>query len=227
VIEKNLIQTFFATELHPRVVEKIDRMRELNPKHRYLFFNDEDILAFIREHYDADILRQYRRLAVGAARADFFRYLAVYRLGGVYCDMDSTIDVPIAQMVTERDEALLTRETNFGSFVQWAMFYRAGHRLLAETIRLVMEKIRAGQGPLDRITGPPVLSEAVRRLYGQDAYTQADDALNAASPDARFFGFDYEGRCTFKHEASRFLYYPYTGGIHWPSNPTPVVMAEA
>ena len=226
MIEKNLVQTFFTQHWQPELVETIDRMRALNPGHRYLFFTDDDILAFIREHYEADILRQYRRLAVGSARADFFRYLVLYRLGGAYCDMDSTIDVPIAQLLHDTDEALLTREGNRGAFVQWVMFYRSGHRLLAETIRLVMERIRTVSGPLDQVTGPPVLSEAVRRLYGPDVYDQPDEVLNAANPDARFDGVDYGGRCTFKHPASRFLYHPYTGTVPWQKNPGPVVLPE-
>jgi mannosyltransferase OCH1-like enzyme len=215
MIEKNIIQTFVSNNLHPEIKHNIQGLTSKNPGFRYLFFDDDTIISFIEKSYDSKILSSYKKLNIGAAKADFFRYLALYNLGGVYCDMDSMIDFPIEEIVADDDQALITRERNVGSFVQWAMFFKSGHRLLERTINLCIEKIKIGKGALDEITGPKVFSQAVRELYGQNAYFENDTALNQVSKDARFFGYDYEGLCIFKHNACQFLYYPYTSVIPW------------
>ena len=65
----------------------IKNLRLLNPDFEYLFFNEGQIDAFIDSEFP-----QYRPLfqsfSAPIQRYDFFRYLAVYRLGGFYFDTD-------------------------------------------------------------------------------------------------------------------------------------------
>ena len=219
MINKTIIQTYKTREIHPPIVEKIEALKEKNKDYCYLFFDDSQILDYIRTSYDNHIFSLYQKLNIGAAKADFFRYLILYKMGGVYCDMDSSIDLPISQIARHEDKAIITREKNFGSFVQWALFFEEGHKVLEETICLVCQKIHAGLGRLNEITGPIVFSQVIQKLYGIPlgvlAYSAPDEFLNKHSKDARFWGYDYEGSCTFKHEASQFLYYPHTETIPW------------
>lgn len=62
-------------------------VRLLNPDYEYLFFDDQRVDAFIAQefpHYRAT----FEGFRFPIQRYDFFRYLAVYRYGGFYFDLD-------------------------------------------------------------------------------------------------------------------------------------------
>jgi len=59
----------------------------LNPEFEYLFFDDESMEAFIDEHF-SEYRSVFDSFRFPIQRFDFFRYLAVYQLGGFYFDMD-------------------------------------------------------------------------------------------------------------------------------------------
>jgi hypothetical protein len=65
----------------------IASLRLLNPDYEYLFFDDQQVQAFIDREFP-----QHRGVfdafPFPIQRYDFFRYLAVYRLGGFYFDLD-------------------------------------------------------------------------------------------------------------------------------------------
>jgi hypothetical protein len=65
----------------------MSNVRLLNPDYEYLFFDDDLIEEFIERefpHYRA-VFDSFR---FPIQRCDFFRYLAVYRYGGFYFDLD-------------------------------------------------------------------------------------------------------------------------------------------
>jgi hypothetical protein len=62
-------------------------IRLLNPEYEYLFFDDHAVQTFVDQDFP-----QYRGIfdsfRFPIQRFDFFRYLAVYRFGGFYFDLD-------------------------------------------------------------------------------------------------------------------------------------------
>ena len=65
----------------------ISNMKLLNPDFEYLYFDNEEKDRFVKEEFPqyAAIYRDFR---YPIQRYDFFRYLAVYRHGGFYFDLD-------------------------------------------------------------------------------------------------------------------------------------------
>jgi len=59
----------------------------LNPDFEYIFFNDESMEAFINEKCP-EHRNTFESFLFPIQRYDFFRYLAIYHLGGFYFDMD-------------------------------------------------------------------------------------------------------------------------------------------
>src|SRR5437667_1645701 len=86
-IPKRIIQTGKSRDLHPLARASAANMKLLHPGWEIRFFDDADVLRFITEEFP-----EYRRVFDSFPRAiqrfDFFRYLAVYRLGGFYFDLD-------------------------------------------------------------------------------------------------------------------------------------------
>jgi mannosyltransferase OCH1-like enzyme len=66
-------------------------MRRRNSGYDYQFYDDERVDEFIRQEYGGDVLSLYRRINIGAAKADLFRYAVLYKSGGIYWDIDSLL----------------------------------------------------------------------------------------------------------------------------------------
>jgi hypothetical protein len=86
-IPKRIIQTGRHTHQPLRNRAMMVNIRLLNPDYEYLFFDDERVQAFIDQEFP-----QYRAVfdsfPFPIQRYDFFRYLAIYRHGGFYFDLD-------------------------------------------------------------------------------------------------------------------------------------------
>jgi mannosyltransferase OCH1-like enzyme len=235
MIEKNIFQTFYTKNLRDEIFEIINITKNNNKDYTYYFFDDSEIEDFIRSEYDSEILKFYKKLNVGAAKADFWRYLVLYKKGGVYLDIDSCLNVSIGKIVNNNDNALITRESNIGSFVQWCMFYKKNHIILEKTINKVLQNIKNfSNEPLNKVTGPPVLSEVIEDHYkflklNNTLYDSKDLDINfkltqISIPSDRFFGVDYNGLATFKHKFSKYLYYPFVEKVGWLADSSKVVL---
>ena len=86
-IPKRIIQTGKHIELPLRSRAMVSNLRLLNPDFEYLFFDNEGVQSFIDKEFP-----QYRAVfdafRFPIQRYDFFRYLAIYRHGGFYFDLD-------------------------------------------------------------------------------------------------------------------------------------------
>ena len=114
-ISHHIFQTYRSkTGLPHEIEQNIEYLKRSNPEYEYHLFDDEDIKAFILEHYGEVIWGYYQRIApaYGAARADFFRYLLVYECGGVYIDIKSSLDRPLKEVLRPEDKFILTHWDN-------------------------------------------------------------------------------------------------------------------
>ena len=188
-VPKVIHQIFFPGKPPAVILENIARLRDLNPGWEYRLYNDTDMLGYISRHFGPDMLACYERIDVryGAARADFFRYLLMYREGGVYLDVKSGMTVPLDQVIRPDDRYLLSRWDDSGSggfagwgrhrelrtlggseLVQWHIVAAPGHPYLRAVIDAICRNI-ASYSPILHGTG----RLGVLRLTGPIAYTQA------------------------------------------------------
>jgi len=86
-IPKIIIQTWKSRELPQYYKKTQDMIFRNNPEYQYIFFDDQDILKFIKDRYPSfePLLKKFKRKI---QIIDFFRLLAVYEYGGFYFDMD-------------------------------------------------------------------------------------------------------------------------------------------
>jgi alpha 1,6-mannosyltransferase len=72
-----------------------ESFKQLNPNHTYMFFDDKQAEEFVRQHMPPDVIQAYEIMPVPVLKADYFRYIAIYVLGGVYSDIDTKCLRPI------------------------------------------------------------------------------------------------------------------------------------
>ncbi|NTS66800.1 glycosyltransferase [Sphingomonas sp. HHU CXW] len=170
----------------------MDALRALNPQWKHRLYDAVAVERFIAEEYGEAILARYRRIApgYGAARADLFRYLLIFRLGGVYLDIKSGADRPFDEVLQHDDAFIVSQWDNGpggthpsdalhpelsdvkgGEFQQWHVIAAPGHPFLRAVIERVLHAIdtynpyRVGVGlNVLRVTGPIPYTMAISPL---------------------------------------------------------------
>ena len=86
-IPSRIVQTAKDSNLTLKQRAIATNLRLLNPDYEYLFFDDDDVEAFIDREFP-EYRKTFDSFRYPIQRYDFFRYLAIYRLGGFYFDLD-------------------------------------------------------------------------------------------------------------------------------------------
>jgi len=203
-IPKVIYQTFRDRRLPLHTRWYIARMKQRNSGYAYEFYDDARIEDFILKEYGPGLCTLFRRIQIGAAKADLFRYLILYRFGGIYLDIDSRMTGRADHFLRPLDEAVLAKENLPEQyFVQWALVYSAGHPFLKRTIEKVTYNLENNLFPHNShsMTGPKPYTEAIRECLQE----------NPAIP-WREMEIDYKGFLKFKYPLSKLMY---RKGEHW------------
>jgi inositol phosphorylceramide mannosyltransferase catalytic subunit len=86
-IPQRIIQTAKARSLPPLAKAAAANVKLLHPGWEYLFFDDAAIRQFMRTEFP-EYQTVFDAFPRTIQRIDFFRYLAIYRYGGFYFDLD-------------------------------------------------------------------------------------------------------------------------------------------
>lgn len=191
------------TTLDPAFVTNIAQVTALNPGWTVHVWDEASRFQFISDHYGWDVLKIYLMIGgeYGAAKADFFRYLLIYRLGGVYLDLKSSMSRPLEAILRPDDQYLISQWNMSGSnryagwgygtsiahvaggeYQQWFLIARPGHPYLRRVIQLVMTKILtyrpdvhgAGAVTTFNITGPHAYTKAIHAVRADFAHRVFD-----------------------------------------------------
>ena len=223
MIEKNIFQSWYTKDLHPDIQAKIDTFKKLNPDYNYYLYDDNEIDNFVNKYFPGEIADNYNKLNIIVAKVDFWRYLVLYKYGGVYLDMDSTINLSLNKLLQNNDKALITYENNSHFYVQWALIYSKGHPILKRTIELICNNIKNNSFPnnIHKMTGPTVYSKAINQIHSelfkvslsnQFRNKDTDKTFTSNNISYRIYGIDYNEYFTFKHNLNHLLYINKT---HW------------
>jgi hypothetical protein len=185
-------------DVHPKFQKNIKDIRETNPSWEYVLMDDADIIEYLRKNFDPEILHIYNRInpSYGAAKADFFRYLLMYKEGGAYFDIKSSTKVPLDRILRKDDRYILSHwestpqieytNNKYGEFQQWHIICSPGHPYLKAVINKVIKNIENydhkkklnGKLGVLKVTGPiaytkaiiPILDNDLHRIFRQNEY---------------------------------------------------------
>jgi mannosyltransferase OCH1-like enzyme len=204
-IPKVVYQTFKHQNLPLITRLFIKWLKWVNKDYRYEFYDDARIETFLQADFGDEVLAAYKKIDIGAAKADFFRYCILYKKGGIYLDIDAYVLKPFDQFIKPDDVALISREGHPGVFVQWALIYEAGHPFLEKTIEHVLENIKHNRYPHDvhKMTGPTPYSIIINHYIE-----------NKIPVNYRLMGTDYDGVIKSRLPLGRLLYRN-EKGEHW------------
>lgn len=205
-IQKTIFQTFKTSKIPFLTRWHISVLKKRNPDYDYQFYDDARIEAFIKEAYGEDVYALYDSINIGAAKADFFRYAILYKKGGIYLDIDSLILRKLDDFILPNDSAIIALEGNRNFFIQYALFFEAGHPFLRKTLDVIMQNIRENKYPND-----------VHSMTGPTAYTFAINQCLKEQPDVKFrqIGVNYDFIVKFSYPMAKTFLYGFSRKNHW------------
>lgn len=132
-IPRRVYQTWKEPALPALHARGVRRFRKLNPDCSFEFFDDDTMASYMRENYAGHpILEIFEKITVPASKADIWRYCVLYKEGGIYCDIDSSLRVPFRKLLKDNPPELISFEGNLwrdlmnvGVFADPAVFYSA------------------------------------------------------------------------------------------------------
>ncbi|MBX9830083.1 MAG: mannosyltransferase [Xanthobacteraceae bacterium] len=138
--------------------------RWLSPTYAYRFMDTGERAAFIKANFPAEVFESYSKLQIGAAQADLWRVLVLYRLGGVYLDIDAHAAWPLGFAIKPDREELFIEHRD-GELSNYFMASVPGNPRLELVIKSMLDNInRAASDNVFELTGPAVLNRALHGL---------------------------------------------------------------
>lgn len=122
--------------------ETAETWQTFNPDYEYEYMSDDEMHEFVELNYGKNVLDLMLSFKVPVMKADLWRYLIVYKYGGVYADIDAKCQAPISAWVPEGYDMVLAPENGL-HYAQWAFAASAGSPILKSVIDLVLERCKS------------------------------------------------------------------------------------
>lgn len=183
MIPKILHQTWKSADLPAELSRYRETWRLRNRDLEMRFYDDDDCRELVARDFP-QYLEIYDCMPFAIQRADFFRYLAVYRFGGVYADLDVESLRPFDKFFA-LGGALFGIERHVTRSTQarhgYAEPYQIGNCIFAATpghpfLLAIIERVaalaaahpQASLGEVEDITGPRMLTRLFYEARPQD-----------------------------------------------------------
>lgn len=153
--------------------EAIATVRRAYPDDEYRLFRKDDLRDFIRDTYDRQTLNAFDKLRPYAYKADFARYLLLYKFGDWYFD----ISVRVLSQITVPDEVDLVTfvDLPYYSGVSFActqaiLYSKPKNPILDDVIQTVVSNCRREYYGANALcpTGPVAFGQSVAK-FGADS----------------------------------------------------------
>jgi mannosyltransferase OCH1-like enzyme len=142
MIPKTIFQTYGCdySELPSYIKNCTETWKEKNPEFEYVYMSEKECYDFILENYDQKHADIYSGLTHKAMKGDWWRYLVVNKLGGVYMDIDTVCRKPILDELSLDYDFITTLDlVPDALFSQWGFGSSANHPILNNLINYILE----------------------------------------------------------------------------------------
>lgn len=179
-IPRRIWQTFKSRRMPRSLAMNCMKWIEMNPDFDYELMDDDDVAAYVKEHYGPREIQALAAAPSGAHRADLFRYLVVLREGGVYVDVDAECKQPLSSWLYFDDDTLVASLNGPPRFdmTQWAFAAPSNHPVLGEAAALAVDNLLRFEQRADKREVPDDVLRSVAKSRGlRRILTHADGFL--------------------------------------------------
>lgn len=178
IIPQNIIQTYKTNKIHPFIYENIMKMIYTNSDFNYYFITDEIGESLIKEFFNEKTLVAFQQLNTGAAKGDFLRYIAMYVYGGIYLDLDSSIEIEISSIIDLNTEYIFFLDGS-PNIQQWCFMMAPGHYLVLRIIEEMVNRIlNVRELNIFLATGPLLVTDVIFNFVENTNYYNVADIID-------------------------------------------------
>lgn len=164
IIPLNIFQTWSTKDLPLKMKQRVELLKQQNPRFTHHLFDDNDCREFIKNNFNSEVLNAYDILIPGAYKADLWRLCVLYINGGIYMDIKlNCINGFKLIELTEKNHYVKDRIPPF-SIYNALMACQKNSPFLIKCIYRIVENVKTrfyGNNPLAP-TGPLLLGNVVR-----------------------------------------------------------------
>lgn len=207
-IPKKIYQTYKNNDYHNIYhYNAVQSLLEFNPDFEYYFYNDKDCRKFIKENFSEDILNTYDFIYPCAYKADFFRYLIIYKYGGIYIDNKYIVKNSFYSIINKEDLNVLCLDVDNECLMNSLIISLPSSEKINSIIHRIVENVKNnfyGKCPLHP-TGPRLFFEFMR-----DENIKLRHKINNTNKDYK--------NCMITYNENIFLNTFYDGYYHNPKH---------
>lgn len=200
-------------KLQPYMFQAVNTWKLMNPEYEYRYMDDKQAGEFVLQEFGQEWYDLFIGLPVGVMRGDVWRYMVIYKYGGVYADLDTECLSPISSWLLE-DKSFIVCPENAIHFCQWTFAAEAGHPILKNVLDLIKIKLlNPSYGSPHFVhshTGPAIWSEGIIKTLDIDVNNLIDDSqlLNLCdnAKTYKFYCYGQDRWRLFHFEAVRHIY---------------------
>ena len=137
----------------------------MNPEYKYYYMDDTKAAEFVLREYGEEWHKIFIECPVGVMRGDLWRYLVIYRYGGIYADLDTICQAPVDVWVNPDYDMLVCPETE-SHFCQWTFAASKNHPIIKEVLNVIKEGFKNpdynNEHFVHSLTGPAVWTKGIK-----------------------------------------------------------------
>ena len=224
LIPKRVMQTWKTSVLDRPHATRLINFRNKYPNFSFEFYDDSDMDEYMHARWSKHpIFAVYVNSLWGASKADIWRYCILYDKGGIYLDIDSSIEFDLnkipddaAELISFEPRTLKNalfdhRQPGLEYFahwnfrqpslevpenivLQWCLIFKPQHQIMKTVIELIVQ-----QAEFYRNRTVPSVHHAVLGLAGPVVFSQAVWRYAERGHPLYQCGIDFRGQATFKN----------------------------
>ncbi|GAB5356616.1 hypothetical protein AAMO2058_000304800 [Amorphochlora amoebiformis] len=144
-----------TTNAKPPMYDIMKSWKVMNPGYEYILWNDSMIKDYVSKNTDSEIQEVFKELDF-VQKSDLFRYIILFKIGGVYADHDAECIKPIDHWdITTNTEVVVGIEgvgttlqkegllwARNPQFCQWTLAATPGHPILWSAVSRIKESVK-------------------------------------------------------------------------------------
>ena len=95
-----IFQTYYDKSKIPQYI--FDNIKKYGSNYDYILYDDIDAIKFLEHYYSKEVVDTFKRLNLGAHKADLLRYCFLYINGGIYLDIKTILIKPLDEIFIDK-----------------------------------------------------------------------------------------------------------------------------
>jgi mannosyltransferase OCH1-like enzyme len=179
VVPLDIWTCWHTYDLPPKMRENIEKLKQDHPAFQVHLYDEEQCRAFLKEHFDPEVVNAYDTLIPSAYKADLWRYAILYIRGGIYIDIKYHCVNNFSLMALTEKEYFVRDRWDLGTY-NALIVCQQGNIIMKQCIDRIVENVK------NRFYGDNALHPTGPTLLGSFFSKKEIDEMELSFEDTTF-----------------------------------------